>query len=92
LSCFLLFLLPILPAIFFSQRNNANKKEERRSIIGLLLVFYIRVLVGYFVLVPSFFSLFSYDLPPFLATLVFVLLLADANPFLLDFFLVAIIS
>jgi hypothetical protein len=35
-------------------------------------------------------SLFSYDLPPFLATLVFVFLLADASPFLLDFFLVAI--
>jgi hypothetical protein len=38
------------------------------------------------------FFLFSYDLPPFLATFVFVLLLADASPFLLDFFLVAIIS
>ena len=36
-------------------------------------------------------SVFSYDLPPFLATLVFVFLLADASPFLLDFFLVAII-
>jgi hypothetical protein len=35
-------------------------------------------------------SVFSYDLPPFLATLVFVFLLADASPFLLDFFLVAI--
>jgi hypothetical protein len=31
-------------------------------------------------------------LPPFFATLVFVFLLADASPFLLDFFLVAIIS
>jgi hypothetical protein len=30
-------------------------------------------------------------LPPFLATLVLVFLLADASPFLLDFFLVAII-
>ena len=38
------------------------------------------------------FFLFSYDLPPFFATLVFVFLLADASPFLLDFFLVAIIS
>jgi hypothetical protein len=33
-----------------------------------------------------------YDLPPFFATLVFVFLLADASPFLLDFFLVAIDS
>jgi hypothetical protein len=40
---------------------------------------------------PVFF-LFSYDLPPFFATLDFVFLLADASPFLLDFFLVAIIS
>jgi hypothetical protein len=31
-------------------------------------------------------------LPPFFATLVFVFLLADASPFLLDFFLVAITS
>jgi hypothetical protein len=31
-------------------------------------------------------------LPPFFATFVFVFLLADASPFLLDFFLVAIIS
>jgi hypothetical protein len=38
-----------------------------------------------------FLLLFSYDLPPFLATLVLVFLLADASPFLLDFFLVAII-
>jgi hypothetical protein len=38
------------------------------------------------------FFLFSYDLPPFFATLDFVFLLADASPFLLDFFLVAIIS
>jgi hypothetical protein len=30
-------------------------------------------------------------LPPFFATFVFVFLLADASPFLLDFFLVAII-
>jgi hypothetical protein len=37
-------------------------------------------------------SFSSYDLPPFFATLVFVFLLADANPFLLDFFLVAIDS
>jgi hypothetical protein len=37
-------------------------------------------------------SLFAYDLPPFFATFVFVFLLADASPFLLDFFLVAIIS
>jgi hypothetical protein len=37
-------------------------------------------------------SLFVYDLPPFFATFVFVFLLADASPFLLDFFLVAIIS
>jgi hypothetical protein len=37
-------------------------------------------------------SLLVYDLPPFFATLVFVFLLADASPFLLDFFLVAIIS
>jgi len=36
-------------------------------------------------------SLFVYDLPPFFATFVFVFLLAD-GPFLLDFFLVAIIS
>jgi hypothetical protein len=35
---------------------------------------------------------FSYDLPPFLATLVLVFLLAEASPFLLDFFLIAIIS
>jgi zinc transporter ZupT len=42
--------------------------------------------------VVLFFFLFSYDLPPFFATLVFVFLLADASPFLLDFFLVAIIS
>jgi hypothetical protein len=41
--------------------------------------------------VPSL-SLFVYDLPPFFATFVFVFLLADASPFLLDFFLVAIIS
>jgi hypothetical protein len=39
-----------------------------------------------------FLSLFAYDLPPFFATFVFVFLLADASPFLLDFFLVAIIS
>jgi hypothetical protein len=31
-------------------------------------------------------------LPPFLATLDLVFLLAEASPFLLDFFLVAIIS
>jgi hypothetical protein len=37
------------------------------------------------------FPFLFYDLPPFLATLVFVFLLADASPFLLDF-LVAIIS
>jgi hypothetical protein len=37
-------------------------------------------------------SSFVYDLPPFFATFVFVFLLADASPFLLDFFLVAIIS
>jgi hypothetical protein len=41
-----------------------------------------------FYICPS--SLFFYDLPPFLATLVLVFLLADASPFLLDFFLVAI--
>jgi hypothetical protein len=40
----------------------------------------------------SVFFPFSYDLPPFFATLDFVFLLADASPFLLDFFLVAIIS
>jgi hypothetical protein len=39
----------------------------------------------------SFLSLF-YNLLPFLATLVFVFLLVEASPFLLDFFLVAIIS
>jgi hypothetical protein len=38
------------------------------------------------------FPFLFYDLPPFLATLVFVFLFADASPFLLDFFLVAIIS
>jgi hypothetical protein len=47
-------------------------------------------LVFFFLLffLPSLF--FSYDLPPFLATLVLVFLLAEASPFLLDFFLVAI--
>jgi membrane-associated HD superfamily phosphohydrolase len=35
---------------------------------------------------------FSYDLLPFFVTFDFVFLLADASPFLLDFFLVAIIS
>ncbi len=33
-----------------------------------------------------------YDLPTFFVTFVFAFLLADASPFLLDFFLVAIIS
>jgi hypothetical protein len=44
-----------------------------------------------FLFVPFSFPI-AYDLPPFFATFVFVFLLADASPFLLDFFLVAIIS
>ena len=39
-----------------------------------------------------FLSILFYDLPTFFATFVFVFLLVDASPFLLDFFLVAIIS
>jgi hypothetical protein len=62
-----------------------EKKERRRLIASPLLPFSSRHLF-------LSLSLLVYDLPPFFATLVFVFLLADASPFLLDFFLVAIIS
>jgi hypothetical protein len=57
----------------------SREKKERRRLIASPLLFLSL-------------SLFVYDLPPFFATFVFVFLLADASPFLLDFFLVAIIS
>jgi hypothetical protein len=65
--------------------NDIKKRERKKDkLIGFPFSFlYCSCLV---------FFLFSYDLPPFFATLVFVFLLADASPFLLDFFLVAIIS
>ena len=65
-----------------------QKKERRRLVTNPLLAFCVLVS---FLFVP-FSSLFAYDLPPFFATFVFVFLLADASPFLLDFFLVANIS
>jgi hypothetical protein len=70
-------------------------QERRKKILvsNLSLYSYFRLPVS--ILPPSFFLpslFFSYDLPPFLATLVLVFLLAEASPFLLDFFLVAIMS
>ena len=88
LSCFLLLFLPILlRANLFSPDGITQKR--RRKIWNWFSA-------SMFDSVPLLFytyssSVFSYDLPPFLATLVFVFLLADASPYLLDFFLVAII-
>lgn len=88
LSCILLLFLPILlRANLFSPDGITQKR--RRKIWNWFSA-------SMFDSVPLLFytyssSLFSYDLPPFLATLVLVFLLADASPFLLDFFLVAII-
>jgi hypothetical protein len=59
-----------------------KKERKKDKLIDFRFSFYVAVVL----------SSFSYDLPPFFATLVFVFLLADASPFLLDFFLVAIIS
>jgi hypothetical protein len=65
--------------------NDIKKRERKKDkLIGFPLFFLCCSCLVFF--------LFSYDLPPFLATLDFVFLLADASPFLLDFFLVAIIS
>jgi hypothetical protein len=66
------------------------KKEKGRLITIFSLYLCFCILVSY--LVPFSFNTFFYDLPPFFATLDLVFLLADASPFLLDFFLVAIIS
>jgi hypothetical protein len=65
--------------------DEARKKGKKRLIASPLLPFSPRHLF-------LSLSLFVYDLPPFFATFVFVFLLADSSPFLLDFFLVAIIS
>jgi hypothetical protein len=69
------------------------KKEKEKGklatdllLLSLLLLLFCRLLACSF-----FLSLFC-DLPPFLATIDLVFLLADASPFLLDFFLVAFIS
>ena len=73
----------LLPTNFWL---NYIKKRERKKdkLIGFPFFFLCCSCLVFF--------LFSYDLPPFFATFVFVFLLADASPFLLDFFLVAIIS
>jgi hypothetical protein len=63
-----------------------DKKGKKKVECNILFPFFLYVYVGLSL------SLFVYDLPPFFATFVFVFLLADASPFLLDFFLVAIIS
>jgi hypothetical protein len=74
----------------FSLDGVTQKKERRRLITNPLLPFFLLRFSQLFLIL--FLSLFSYDLPPFFATLDFVDLLEDASPFLLDFFLVAIIS
>jgi hypothetical protein len=62
--------------------NNETKENREKEKVRLSFFYY-----GY-----SRRLLFFYDLPPFLATLSLVFLLADASPFLLAFFLATIIS
>ena len=90
LSCFLL--LPMLLPTTFSLRNYAKKKEEDPGNWFYFSILIIVFQLVFFLLFSLHCLFFSYDLPPFLATLVLVFLLAEASPFLLDFFLVAIIS
>jgi hypothetical protein len=63
--------------------NNESKENREKEKVRLSIFYYCysrRLLFFY------------YDLPPFLATLSLVFLLADASPFLLAFFLATIIS
>src|SRR5215211_8820078 len=69
-------------AIQYYLANNRSKENGEKEEICLTILYY------------CFYSIVLVfdDLPPFLATLSFVFLSADASPFLLAFFLAAIIS
>jgi hypothetical protein len=79
--CLVFFFSSFFDSMLLFNKNfslmSREKKERRRLIASPLLPFSFPIV---------------YDLPPFFATIVFDFLLADASPFLLDFFLVAIIS
>jgi hypothetical protein len=88
-SSSLLSFIPMLSPTRLFRLMEVHKKGKKKVNYNPLFLFFLR-LVSY--LFDLFFFPSSYDLPPFFATFVFVFLLADASPFLLDFFLVAIIS
>jgi hypothetical protein len=86
--------LPLLfqcyyPQDFFLDVRIKKGKGKGRLITDLQS---LSLLLHFSQLIFLFLSILFYDLPTFFATFVFVFLLVDASPFLLDFFLVAIIS
>jgi hypothetical protein len=76
----LIFLTLLLPYTISEYNNGSKENGEKEKVC--LSIFYCYLLE----------DLCFYDLPPFLATLSLVFLLADASPFLLAFFLATIIS
>jgi hypothetical protein len=98
----LVAICPIFLLLFFFFYSNATttrffldvriKKGEGRVVTDLQPLSLLLLLRFSQLSCSFFFQYFFYDLLTFFVTFVFAFLPADASPFLLDFFLVAIIS